>query len=113
MPILCCRRFREVFNAAAHLWRPRLSTPDVSVMVRRRECSGLAVDYKRARSGWRSAQALPRLRIGTAPRCSHRLVEPKGCSTAISRVGVPFGEFAVVGVTHTLRAKTINGRSAI
>jgi hypothetical protein len=31
----------------------------------------------------------------------------------ISRVGVPFGEFAVVGVTHTLRAKTINGRSAI
>lgn len=31
----------------------------------------------------------------------------------ISRVGVPFGEFAVVGVTHTLRAKTINGGSAI
>ena len=30
----------------------------------------------------------------------------------MSRVGVPFGEFAVVGVTHTLRAKTNNGRSA-
>ena len=63
------------------------------------------MDYRRARPGWSSAQASPRLRIGRAPRCSHCLIEPKGCSTAISRVGVPFGEFAVVGVTHTLRAR--------